>query len=59
MLAAITAVMTLEPGDLIATGSPAGVGPLRPGDRVSVAIFDQSGERARLDNPVAERGNRA
>jgi len=37
-LAAITAVMTLEPGDLIATGTPAGVGPLAPGDRVSVSI---------------------
>lgn len=35
---AITAVMTLEPGDVVATGTPAGVGPLRPGDRVSVAI---------------------
>ncbi|MGH9392948.1 MAG: fumarylacetoacetate hydrolase family protein [Terriglobales bacterium] len=30
--------MTLEPGDLIATGTPAGVGPLHPGDRVSVSI---------------------
>jgi len=38
IFAAITAVMTLEPGDLIATGTPAGVGLLRPGDRVSVSI---------------------
>lgn len=35
---AITEVMTLEPGDLIATGTPAGVGALHPGDRVSVTI---------------------
>ncbi|HUF13785.1 MAG TPA: fumarylacetoacetate hydrolase family protein, partial [Longimicrobiales bacterium] len=28
----ISRVMTLEPGDLIATGTPEGVGPLRPGD---------------------------
>ncbi len=38
VLVAVTAVMTLEPGDLIATGTPAGVGPLAPGDRVSVSI---------------------
>lgn len=35
---AITAVMTLEPGDVIATGTPAGVGALRAGDRVQVTI---------------------
>jgi 2-keto-4-pentenoate hydratase/2-oxohepta-3-ene-1,7-dioic acid hydratase in catechol pathway len=34
----ISAVMTLEPGDLIATGTPAGVGPLSPGDVVEVEI---------------------
>ena len=34
----ITAVMTLEPGDLIATGTPDGIGPLAPGDRVEVEI---------------------
>jgi len=31
-------VMTLEPGDLIATGTPEGVGPLSPGDVVEVSI---------------------
>jgi 2-keto-4-pentenoate hydratase/2-oxohepta-3-ene-1,7-dioic acid hydratase in catechol pathway len=30
--------MTLEPGDLIATGTPAGTGPLKDGDRVEVEI---------------------
>ena len=30
--------MTLEPGDLIATGTPPGVGPVNPGDRVEVEI---------------------
>ncbi len=34
----ISHVMTLEPGDLIATGTPAGVGPLEPGDTVEVEI---------------------
>jgi len=34
----ISQVMTLEPGDLIATGTPAGVGPLQPGDTVEVSV---------------------
>ncbi len=34
----ITAVMTLFPGDIILTGTPAGVGPLVPGDEVVVEI---------------------
>ena len=34
----ISQVMTLEPGDLIATGTPAGVGPMRPGSTVTVAV---------------------
>ena len=38
MLAFITASMTLEPGDLVATGTPAGIGPMVPGDTVEVEI---------------------
>jgi 2-keto-4-pentenoate hydratase/2-oxohepta-3-ene-1,7-dioic acid hydratase in catechol pathway len=34
----ISRIMTLEPGDVIATGTPAGVGPMQPGDRVDVQI---------------------
>jgi 2-keto-4-pentenoate hydratase/2-oxohepta-3-ene-1,7-dioic acid hydratase in catechol pathway len=34
----ITTYMTLEPGDIIITGTPAGVGPLSDGDRVEVEI---------------------
>ncbi len=34
----ITASMSLEPGDVIATGTPSGVGPMIPGDRVEVEI---------------------
>jgi 2-keto-4-pentenoate hydratase/2-oxohepta-3-ene-1,7-dioic acid hydratase in catechol pathway len=34
----ISSVMTLEPGDLIATGTPAGVGPLASGDIVEVEV---------------------
>ena len=38
LLEFITAVMTLEPGDVILTGTPAGVGPIRPGDVVEVEV---------------------
>lgn len=38
LLSYISGVMTLEPGDLVATGTPAGVGPLAPGDVVEVEI---------------------
>jgi 2-keto-4-pentenoate hydratase/2-oxohepta-3-ene-1,7-dioic acid hydratase in catechol pathway len=38
LLAWISQVMTLEAGDLLVTGTPAGVGPLRPGDQVEVSI---------------------
>ena len=34
----ITASMTLEPGDVVATGTPAGIGPMIPGDVVEVDI---------------------
>ena len=44
----ISGIMTLEAGDLIATGTPDGVGPLHPGDEVEVSIGDLSFVR----NPV-------
>jgi 2-keto-4-pentenoate hydratase/2-oxohepta-3-ene-1,7-dioic acid hydratase in catechol pathway len=34
----VSAVMTLLPGDVLLTGTPAGVGPLKDGDEVSVTI---------------------
>ena len=34
----ISNIMTMEPGDLIATGTPAGVGPLAAGDTVEVEV---------------------
>jgi 2-keto-4-pentenoate hydratase/2-oxohepta-3-ene-1,7-dioic acid hydratase in catechol pathway len=48
IIAYISSVMTLEPGDLIATGTPAGVGPLVSGDLVEVEV---SGVGT-LSNPV-------
>jgi 2-keto-4-pentenoate hydratase/2-oxohepta-3-ene-1,7-dioic acid hydratase in catechol pathway len=38
LVARVAAVMTLLPGDIIATGTPAGVGPMNPGDKVEVRI---------------------
>ena len=38
LISYISRVMTLEPGDVIATGTPAGVGALLPGDTVEVEI---------------------
>lgn len=38
LLEFITASMTLEPGDVVATGTPAGIGPMVPGDVVEVKI---------------------
>jgi 2-keto-4-pentenoate hydratase/2-oxohepta-3-ene-1,7-dioic acid hydratase in catechol pathway len=34
----VSSVMTLNPGDIIATGTPEGVGPIKPGDSVRIAI---------------------
>lgn len=49
LLAYISRVMTLEPGDLVLTGTPAGVGQLEPGDQVEIEIEGVS----RVSNPVA------
>lgn len=38
VIAFITRFLTLEPGDLIATGTPPGVGPMQPGSEVSIVI---------------------
>ena len=38
LVAFMSAVMTLLPGDVILTGTPSGVGPIRAGDRVEVEI---------------------
>jgi len=48
----ISRVMTLEPGDLIATGTPKGVGPVVGGDIVEVSVQGVGS----LRNPVADEG---
>ena len=49
LLAFVSGVMTLEPGDALMTGTPPGVGPLAAGQTVSVAVEAVG----RLDNPVS------
>jgi len=51
LLRFISQVMTLEPGDIVATGTPAGVGQLKAGDLVEVTV---EGVGA-LRNPVVDR----
>ncbi len=48
LVAFISAIMTLLPGDMISTGTPSGIGPLAAGDTVTVAVAGV-GE---LTNPV-------
>ena len=48
LLSYISHIMTLEPGDVVATGTPAGVGPLSAGDVVEVELLGFSTVR----NPV-------
>jgi 2-keto-4-pentenoate hydratase/2-oxohepta-3-ene-1,7-dioic acid hydratase in catechol pathway len=48
LVAYISSVMTLVPGDLILTGTPSGVGPLVDGDEVTIEIENLG----RLTNPV-------
>ncbi len=38
LLRYITRIMTLFPGDVVTTGTPAGIGPMYPGDRVDIQI---------------------
>jgi 2-keto-4-pentenoate hydratase/2-oxohepta-3-ene-1,7-dioic acid hydratase in catechol pathway len=48
LVAFVSSVMTLLPGDIISTGTPAGIGPLAPGDSVTITV-EGVGE---LTNPV-------
>ncbi|HET8649861.1 MAG TPA: fumarylacetoacetate hydrolase family protein [Gemmatimonadales bacterium] len=53
LLSYISQIMTLEPGDLVATGTPAGTGQLNPGDVVEVEIPGLGV----LSNPVRSEEN--
>jgi acylpyruvate hydrolase len=52
----ITAGMTLYPGDLVLTGTPSGVGPVRPGQVITAGLDDADGSPLlRISFPVAAR----
>jgi len=53
LISFISQVMTLLPGDVIATGTPAGIGPMRPGDVVEVKVEGIGTLRNRV---LAEKG---
>jgi len=48
----VSGIMTLMPGDLIATGTPAGVGPLVAGARVAVEVLAGGVPISVVENPV-------
>ncbi len=52
LLSYISRFITLQPGDVVATGTPAGVARLAPGDVVSVELFGPEGLLSRVSNPV-------
>ena len=52
LLSYISQYITLEAGDIVATGTPAGTKKLAPGDQVTVELFGASGPLSRVSNPV-------
>lgn len=52
LVAFISQVMPLVPGDLILTGTPRGMGPMRPGDRVEVTISGLGSLENTLENTL-------
>ena len=54
LVAFVSSIMTLLPGDIISTGTPSGIGPIAAGDRVTVKV-EGVGE---LTNPVIEGAER-
>jgi len=52
IIAYVSSIMTLEPGDLVSTGTPDGIGPLAAGDEVEVEV----GGVGSISNPVVAAG---
>lgn len=52
LISFLSKVMTLNPGDVILTGTPEGVGPMKPGDTIEVEVAGIGV----LSNPVGKRG---
>ncbi len=54
LISFISSVMTLLPGDIIATGTPSGVGPMAPGDVVEIVIEGIGTLRNTVKNETAQ-----
>ena len=50
LLSYISQWFTLQPGDVVLTGTPAGVGPVRPGDELRVELVDLLRVDTRVNN---------
>jgi 2-keto-4-pentenoate hydratase/2-oxohepta-3-ene-1,7-dioic acid hydratase in catechol pathway len=50
LISYVSSVMTLCPGDLISTGTPAGIAPMKPGDEIEVRVENVGS----LTNPISE-----
>ncbi|AAS53395.1 AFR024Cp [Eremothecium gossypii ATCC 10895] len=55
LLQQLSAVMTLEPGDIVLTGTPAGVGPIIPGDHISASLLQDKKQLAAFAFDVRTR----
>ncbi len=51
IVAQLSRLYTLMPGDLVMTGTPAGVGPVRPGDRIEASVEGLSSLHVTIDLP--------
>ncbi|KAK9479991.1 hypothetical protein V1514DRAFT_327059 [Lipomyces japonicus] len=58
ILSAISSVMTLQPGDIVLTGTPKGVGSIKPGDHVSggIEVDGVAIPEAKIELDVADKG---
>jgi 2-keto-4-pentenoate hydratase/2-oxohepta-3-ene-1,7-dioic acid hydratase in catechol pathway len=59
LIAYITNVMTLLPGDVIATGTPPGIGPLAAGDQVTIKVAGVGDLTNSVEQRAAAQGGRA
>ena len=58
MIEMASSVMTLYPGDIVASGTPAGVGPIKPGDKVRIEFERVGIDGGEIENVVDDRQQR-
>lgn len=56
LLAYTSRIFTLQPGDVVMTGTPAGVGPLQAGDKLQASLSFQGQTLVELDTSVKDEG---